>query len=357
MKIKLFGKDRKSVFRKRGIIIAVVMGILVTGLSGIPNTSMTEAIPYMVEAKSKKDKKKPVIKFSGKTKITVEKNKSVKIPKTTAKDNKDGNITKRIKVTVKKGKKKHSSTAKKIKNNKSVKFTSIGTYKITYTVMDKAGNKASKTRTIKVVAPKKKTTPTTEQPTTQKTTETPTTEAPTTEIPHGMYQVNVDGRVYNIIRDNSGPKLEFVDDKSDKITINIEKDYDILQFNLNNGLIKNSQYLKFLGNITATDQFGNDISDNIIIFEGSLTGGSGRELENDYTASVIDIYAEDNYGNSLKTNLTLYFRDFDRELPHEYFGPKDLLLINKNPLVYGRPRVKENNLSASYESVVKIMEE
>jgi hypothetical protein len=92
--------------QKAAAVVMLVLA-LIAGLLGVPDTSITETNPYTVEAKSKKkDKKKPVIKFSGKTKMTVEKGKSVKIPKTTAKDNKDGNVTKKITVTVKKRKEK-----------------------------------------------------------------------------------------------------------------------------------------------------------------------------------------------------------------------------------------------------------
>ena len=101
--LKEINESTKREFKPRNIIAKAMLGLsLVTGLSGIPSTSFIKNNPYVVEAKSKKDTKKPVIKFSGKTKITVEKGESVKIPKTTAKDNKDGNVTKKIKVTVKK---------------------------------------------------------------------------------------------------------------------------------------------------------------------------------------------------------------------------------------------------------------
>lgn len=377
MKIKLFGKDKKSVFRKRGIIMAVIAGILVTGLSGMPNTSMTETNLYVVEAKSKKDKKKPVIKFSGKTKITVEKNKSVKIPKTTAKDNKDGNVTKKITVTVKKGKKSYKSIAKKIKNNKSVKFTSTGTYKITYTVKDKAGNKASKTRTIKVVNPKKKTEVTTENkttervtteeittqmPTTEKiTTETPTTERVTTETPttekptKGIYQEIVNGTTYNVTRDFnlSEEKIFTAPKTSDKIKINIENDYDKLYFDVTSKLTDNSSYLKFLGKITATDENGNDISNNIIIDEHAFL--SPIINSNIY---IINIYVEDNNGNTLRTDFRLLLGLYYNDIPYGYDDLTSLILLNETPPVYGRPRVEKNNLSSSVkEDMVKITEE
>ncbi len=136
-------KEKEWKKRMIAVMLAFVLAISMVAVQG-------ENDFFVVEAATKKDKKKPVIKMSGKSKMTVTKGTSVKIPKVTAKDNKDGNVTKKIKVTVKKGKKSYSSIAKKIKNNKKVKFTSTGKYTITYTVKDKAGNKATKKRYVTV---------------------------------------------------------------------------------------------------------------------------------------------------------------------------------------------------------------
>ncbi len=323
---------KRSFKSKKVAAVAMLALALAIGLSGVPNTSMTEINPYTVEAKSKKDNKKPVIKFSGKTKITVEKGKAVKIPKTTAKDNKDGNVTKKITVTVKKGKKRYKSIEKAVKKNKKVKFTSTGTYKITYTVKDKAGNKATKTRTIKVVSPKKKT-----------TTETYTTDK-SRRVDYSKYDIKretINGRTYNVTRDGDfSYRSGMADTESDKIFINIKNDYDRLQFDVNSDLLNNSEYLKFFGSITATDQNGNDISDNIVIYEASLIiGGSAKN----YDIRSIGIYVEDVYGNKLRKDVELYLRTFEKDTPYGYDDPKDLIQLSKNPLVYGRKRVKENN--------------
>ena len=109
-------KSMKSTKLKKGLV-AAMLALSITGMtvSNMPNI-VTNGTAVTVEAASKKkDKKKPKITFKGKTKLTAYKNKSVKIPKTTAKDNKDGNVTKKIKVTVKKGKKNYKSIANKIK--------------------------------------------------------------------------------------------------------------------------------------------------------------------------------------------------------------------------------------------------
>lgn len=173
-------KSFKAKTLKKGLAAAMLGLTLTTGFSGVPNTNNNIAT---VEAAKKKDKKKPVIKFAGESKINAEVNKSVKIPKTTAKDNKDGNVTKKITVKVTKGKKQYKALAKKIKSNKAVTFTSTGSYVITYTVKDKAGNKATKKRYVTVKEAQKE--QTVKRPAPVKVVPAPaTTEAPTTtEIP------------------------------------------------------------------------------------------------------------------------------------------------------------------------------
>ena len=325
---------------KKAAAVVMLVLALTAGLLGVPDTSITETNPYTVEAKSKKDKKKPVIRFSGKTKITVEKGKSVKIPKTTAKDNKDGNVTKKITVTVKKGKKKYSSIAKAVKKNKKVKFTSTGTYKITYTVKDKAGNKATKTRTIKVVAPKKKTTPqipttervTTEVPTTQRpTTQTPTTEKVTTEQPttetliakeadlskYGkITKINVDGVEYKLLTEpndeyikirydnpNPEPVCRFEFGKWDMSSFA----YDAATFDY----LEGHKYLSFWGKISIIDDYGVDCSNNIFITEEKISNSNQLIVVsfvdskgNAYSIKGVDLY--NNYSTVVNSDLFIW---------------------------------------------------
>ena len=168
-KTKSGKKHRYSTgFRKCALALALAVSVS-TGFSAVPGRFDNMAI---VEAARKKDNKKPVIKLQGGANLQVTQNESVKIPKATAKDNVDGNLTKKIKVSVKCGKKSYEDLAKKTQKNKAVKFTKIGKYVITYTVSDKAKNKATKKRTVTVVAK-------TEE---RKTTETVTTQSQTTEI-------------------------------------------------------------------------------------------------------------------------------------------------------------------------------
>lgn len=374
---------------KKAAAVVMLVLALTAGLLGVPETSITETNPYTVEAKSKKkDKKKPVIKFSGKTKMTVEKGKSVKIPKTTAKDNKDGNVTKKITVTVKKGKKKYNSIAKAVKKNKKVKFTSTGTYKITYTVKDKAGNKATKTRTIKVVAPKKKTTPqtpttqspdtqapttervTTETPTTQRpTTQTSTTEKVTTEQPTtGEYLfrdlpepvvgdgdwkwrgIKLNGNIYYVTNDPDWGTLfcedgstfeDYAPEKSTKFSYEISKDYEYLMFSKDSGLINNASYLRYIGDISAT-----------IASSGKVIPTKDMRIYSPYSTSnikagdnnVVYIYICHPDAGTIMIPIHLNIVNFDsnKKYDENSFASEGYELLSTNPLVYGKKRVKAN---------------
>lgn len=346
-------RNFKAKTLRKGMAAAMLGLTLATGFTGVPNTNNNMAT---VEAAKKKDKKKPVIKFAGSSKIETEVNKSVKIPKTTAKDNKDGNVTKKIAVKVTKGKKQFKTIAKKIKSNKAVKFTSTGNYVITYTVKDKAGNKATKKRYVTVKeaqkaqttrrpAPARVVPATTEAP---KTTETPTTEAPTTEAPttteictNPIYQgydikkVEVNGIYYNVTRDYNFSKKVYnaYENPSDKVKINVENDYDNLMSESDSGININSKYLAYFGKITAIDEEGNDISDNIVIVETSFVPG----LVNTHT---IVIYVEDSKGNFVSKEFKLNFDFID---PNglkflENLNESEFNLIDTNPTVYARPR-------------------
>lgn len=349
-----------SAFRKCALALALAIAVS-TGFSAVPGKFNNMAT---VEAARKKDKKKPVIKLSGKSNIRVTQNESVKIPKATAKDNVDGNITKKIKVSVKSGKKSYASIAKKIRKNKAVKFTKTGKYTITYTVSDKAKNKATKKRTVTVVAKQegKKTTEnkttaerttesrtTTEQVTTAAiTTEIPTTEAPATtenvidpSLEYSKYnidRVNVNGNYYNVTYDpRLSYALTYANTESDKITINIEHDYDNLVSKSTSGIAENSKYLGYLGKITATDENGNDISNNIVIAELALYSGIA-------TTNIISIYVEDANGNNLQKKIYLNFDFADsNDVDFSNFTTnnikrEDFILINQNPIIYARLR-------------------
>lgn len=284
-------KQRK--YTRKGIVSIVLACTLALGMtvSNMPNI-VTDGTAVTVEAASKKkDKKKPVITMKGKSKMTVTKGKSVKIPKVTAKDNKDGNVTKKIKVTVKKGKKSFTSIAKKIKNNKKVKFTATGKYTITYTVTDKSGNKTSKKRYVTVKNPPKKTT-TEEQTTEERTTEEQTTEettADTTEEPTEE-KIPTDADYIDYKYKTSTTEID-TSNATDDIKITFENDYR-LYASVKSPALKDCSFIKYFGKITATDAEGNDISDSIVIDISQV-----EDCIENYTSLVIYVTATDSNGN------------------------------------------------------------
>ncbi len=91
---------------------------------------VTITIEDVIEA----DKVKPIITLHGTATITVIQGKKYTELGATATDDRDGTVT--------------------VKRIGTVTTTKVGTYTVTYTATDKAGNKATKTRTVKVVLPK-----------------------------------------------------------------------------------------------------------------------------------------------------------------------------------------------------------
>ena len=319
--------------RRTGALVLTLA--LVLGIFAAPEIpGVTNPAGVKVEAKSGTDKKKPTIKFSGKSQITVEKNEVIKIPETTAKDNKDGNVTKKISVTVKKGKTSYKSIATKIKKNKKVKFSSIGKYTVTYSVKDKAGNKATKKRYITVVEPKTEnatteapTSQTTEIPTTTEmptTTEIPTTtEAPTTEeikkeFVDYNYTVSTDDEFYL----NEASKTENLNNYDMKIVY--ENDYHSIAIERDSVLLENNDFIKYLGKITAYDAEGNDISDSIIISVGE---GIKRGVETGSNSAEVYVYATDAKGNAKSRRLNVDFLD-NFKMDERY------KLITTDPILY-----------------------
>ena len=296
-------------FRKCALALALAVSVS-TGFSAVPGRFDNMVT---VEAAKKKDNKKPVIKLQGAASLQVAQNESVKIPKATAKDNVDGNLTKKIKVSVKCGKKSYVDLAKKIQKNKAVKFNKIGKYVITYTVSDRAKNKATKKRTVTVVAKAEegKTTEvaTTQSPTTQSqttenkvtteqvTTAATTTEATTTEASIKMPDMSKYGAVLEV--EVNGNKYKFVDDVDHKLNDDAKCNENLkdsveyenwmltwLEFDPEKcNYYEKSNYLKFLGKITVVDEYGKDVSDNVYF----------RETRNTLEY-VIDIYYVDSVG-------------------------------------------------------------
>ncbi len=359
------------VFRQLKPVVACALGLsLVAASPKIVNTKVIEPNVYVVEAKTTtKDTKKPVIKFSGKNTMEVEKDKTVKIPKATAKDNRDGNVTKKIKVTVKKGKKSYSKIAKAVKNNKKTKFTSTGTY----TVTDKAGNKASKTRKVKVISAKKKepvittteitTTqnditevPTTKEATTENlTTEKVTTETPTTEKPYVFkelpepivgdndwewHTIKINKEKYYIVNDPDWFDIEAVDgnlpENNPQIKLDIQNDYEYIMLSRDSGQIGNGEYLKYLGRINAIDEDGNSFDP---VYGITIYSPFNKNNVKDGPNNVAYIYMA-NGKTSLYVPIYLNIVKFDKNKNYDEnsFKSQGYELLSKEPLVYGKRR-------------------
>ena len=355
------GKTVKNSRYGKGIrkcALALALAVVVsTGFSAVPGKFNNMAT---VEAARKKDKKKPVIKLSGKSNIRVTQNESVKIPKATAKDNVDGNVTKKIKVSVKSGKKSYSALAKKIQKNKAVKFTKTGKYTITYTVSDKAKNKATKKRTVTVVAKQegKKTTEnkttaeqttenktTTEQVTTAATTEATTTEkeiivypTPADYSKYDIKEYTIDGRKFKITYDESfAEKIEngTPETKEDMANITFKID-NFSYFCLDKKTINGSyDFLKYFGNIKAYDEYGNDVSNSIVFYSPELKN-FGPELQID--CIVFAIYVENSLGKGQLLYFTVLIRDFDNVDEMNTIKEWEFVPVQGDPAVYIKPQ-------------------
>ena len=116
--------------------------IFITRKDSETNTAWKKAVDakYMLTIKDTcdvhkevADKEKPVITLKGNSTITIKVNETYNEEGATATDNKDGDLTSKIEITG------------KVDNKKE------GTYTITYTVKDSAGNVTSVNRTVKVV--------------------------------------------------------------------------------------------------------------------------------------------------------------------------------------------------------------
>ncbi|RUM66756.1 MAG: hypothetical protein DSZ06_02655, partial [Sulfurospirillum sp.] len=90
------------------------------------------SVTRTVKVEKKPDTTKPTITLKGSNPITITEGDSFTDPGATASDNEDGDITNKI------------TTSGTVNTNKA------GTYTITYSVTDSAGNSASITRTVKV---------------------------------------------------------------------------------------------------------------------------------------------------------------------------------------------------------------
>ncbi len=107
--------------------------ITYTATDNAGNSTSINRTVTVVEKSSPGDTQKPVITLTGDAQLTVIKGQSFTDPGATATDDHDGTLT--------------------VVTSGSVDTNKAGTYTITYTATDSAGNKATKTRTVIVKAP------------------------------------------------------------------------------------------------------------------------------------------------------------------------------------------------------------
>ena len=294
-KTKIVNYPTKKNFKKA--MVATALGLsLAMGTTSVPVLNNVAT----VEAASKKDRKKPKIKFSGKKQLEVTEGEKITIPKTTYSDNQTKKKKLKVGVTVKKGNKNYKSIANKIKTatvkNKPVDvvFEEEGKYKITTTVTDLSKNKATAVRYVTVndkeeitteeivtkVDPEPIVTPTPEEPARTVTTETPVTEEPKKEEPNGKKTLNYDlskygnikkviinGIEYKVIENKQITDYEFDNDAEYEVS-GISKD-TYSEYNAiigSNSSLVNEKYLPlyFLGKISAK-KGDYDYSQNVFV--------------------------------------------------------------------------------------------
>ena len=189
--------------------------------------------------KTNKDKTKPDITLVGEKEIIINKGEEFKDPGAKATDNIDGDITSMIKITGK------------------VDTSKTGTYVLTYSVSDKAGNKNSKTRKV-IVTESKKTTTTT---TTTKRPDTTTNKPVTTKTTRRPNRTNTTRRITTTIRrvPANPPVITLKGQRS--ITLKVGTNY------------KEPGY-------SANDGFGNDITSMVKVTTNVNTNSAGTYYVN-----------------------------------------------------------------------------
>lgn len=207
------------------------------------------------EAGSNEDTKKPVIKLKGNSTITIKENEEFKDPGATATDDVDGDITKNIKT---KG---------------TVDTKKPGKYTITYTVSDKAGNKATKKREVVVVKSE-----------TTTSTSTTTTVSTTTTTPTKKTNARTTRRVTTRVNTTKAPVTTTKVTAKPTITLKGERTVTI-----NKGSVYTDP------GYTAKDALGNNITSRVTVNSNLNTNVKGT-----YT---IKYSVVDGYGNVSNTAI------------------------------------------------------
>ena len=250
------GKDALAYLKKREIKNSTIrsfgMGYAPEGWDNLLNYLKTKGYK---EAGSNEDTKKPVIKLKGNSTITIKENEEFKDPGATATDDVDGDITKNIKT---KG---------------TVDTKKPGKYTITYTVSDKAGNKATKKREVVVVKSE-----------TTTSTSTTTTVSTTTTTPTKKTNARTTRRVTTRVNTTKAPVTTTKVTAKPTITLKGERTVTI-----NKGSVYTDP------GYTAKDALGNNITSRVTVNSNLNTNVKGT-----YT---IKYSVVDGYGNVSNTAI------------------------------------------------------
>lgn len=325
---------------KRIIVAGVLALSLVMSSTGSIVVNKTK-----VEAKKKNTKPKLTLKGKlKKKKITIKEGQTIKI-NASAKDKEDGNLNKKIKITVKKPK-----NGKYKKTGKTIKFINDGTYKITVSVTD--SNKAKASQTIKVIVKDKENISTnepvpyvSEEP--NKVVETPKPTVKPTDTPiapsadlskYGkIEEITVNGVTYNYCEElyvdyAYFPNEDFVSFQSNNF------DEYALNLGLNIGIGNNSKLcdldpekilLYFIGTldvkvneVNCSDNviFYKDVSEREDLYVLSILIENNGEL---YKFDELELYNNDvNYLEQLFSTFAFTaYRDLDNEF---FISPKPI---------------------------------
>lgn len=257
-----------------------------------------------------------------------------------AKDKEDGNLTKKVKISVKK------PAGGKVKINKKkrqIKFIKAGKYKIVLSVKDSKNKKVKKTIPIEIL----------DLSSNSKNQYIPTISTPAPTVTSNNENINIKQMEVPAITGSVVPEPErYQNYEVEKVEMN-GNEYKTVSFdsemnknkNLSNKTVdfyysgvetiafdgkyfdefyKNKEYLKYLGKITAIDKYGNDVSNSVVI----------GTMPNKYGTYVLSICAEDTDGNVNKVDYTIGACDDINETYNNYLKGEGAVLVNENPKVY-----------------------
>ena len=140
-------------------------------------------------------------------------------------------------------------------------------------------------------------------------------------------EVTVDGKTYTVISDPDFAEYVRISKMyKENMEINLGARIDTFFIDYDSPISENCSYLKFFGNISANDKNGNDISQNIAIYEPEVFESNGPE--NDALYDHCYIYCTDENGDGYFYSYYLSFRGNQEYLASKYTK------INDDPFVY-----------------------